>query len=394
MPTGGRPLRVLFVNAGILGLTAYHTFLQETLPKQSRLQGELILLPEQMSFVDRSLRRVLNARLWRDGWFGLANMDLVRFRAELNTGLHARRRLATADLHDVDALFFHRQSAAWGSLDLMRRIPSILSIDATQDVVMSTATRSVERATYELNARVDGAVFRAAAAIVSTSRWTADCLRARYPDLRTPVHVMPPPVLLDRFDPGWADERRARAGQGGKPRILFMGGDFPRKGGFDLLDAWRRSGLRSHASLDVVTDWPLSHVPDGVRLWRGVRRLSDTWTARWREADVFVMPTRNEAFGLVYQEAGAAGLPAVGTRHHAVPEIIEDNVTGLLVDPRDTKGLAHALETLVADAALRDRLGRAARARIEHVAHPLRHLERLADIVAASSRIRPAAALR
>jgi glycosyltransferase involved in cell wall biosynthesis len=77
-----------------------------------------------------------------------------------------------------------------------------------------------------------------------------------------------------------------------------------------------------------------------------------------------------------------------------VPEIIEDGVTGLLVDPGDTKDLAHALETLVADAALRGRLGRAARARIEHVAHPLRHLERLADIVAASSRIRPAAALR
>jgi alpha-maltose-1-phosphate synthase len=391
MPTGGAPLRVLFVNAGILGLTAYHAFLKETLPKQTTLQGELILLSEQMSFADRALRRILNTRLWKDGWFGLANMDLVRFRAELNTGLHARRRITSADLRDVDALFFHRQSAAWGSLDLMRRIPSIVSIDATQDVVTSAARRSVERATYELNARVDGAVFRAAAAIVSTSWWTADCLRTRYPDLRTPVHVMPPPVLLDRFDPGWADERRARSGQGTKPRVLFMGGDFSRKGGFDLLEAWRSSGLRSYASLDIVTDWPLPSVPDGVRLLHGVTRFSDAWTQCWRQSDVFVMPTRNEAYGLVYQEAAAAGIPAVGTRHHAVPEIIEDGGTGLLVAPGDTAGLGRALATLVRDAALRDHLGRAARARIERVAHPIRHLERLAEIVAASQRLQPAA---
>ena len=391
MATDGLPLRVLFVNAGILGLTAYHAFLKETLPKQTRLQGELLLLSERMSFADRALRRILTTRLWRDGWLGVRNMDLVRFRAELNTGLHARRRLATAPLPTVDALFFHRQSAAWGSLDLMRRIPSIVSIDATQDVVMSTATRWLERATYELNARVDGAVFRAAAAIVSTSRWTADCLRARYPDLRTPVHVLPPPVLLDRFDPAWVDERRARAGQQTKPRILFVGGDFPRKGGFDLLEVWRSSALRSRASLDIVTDWPLPNVPEGVRLWRGVRRFSEAWTRCWREADIFVMPTRNEAFGLVFQEAAAAGLPAVGTRHHAVSEIIDDGVTGLLVAPGDTAGLARALETLAGDAALRDRLGRAARARIETVAHPLRHLDQLADIVAASQRNRPAA---
>ena len=45
------------------------------------------------------------------------------------------------------------------------------------------------------------------------------------------------------------------------------------------------------------------------------------------------MPTRNEAFGLVYQEAAAAGLPAIGSRLNAVPEIIADGDTGLLVTP-------------------------------------------------------------
>jgi starch synthase len=388
---GGPPLRVLFINAGILGLTAFHAFLRETLPKQTRLHGELVLLSEQMSFADRAIRRMLTMRLWQDGWLGLSNIDLARFRAELNTGLHARRCIERANPARFDALFFHRQSAAWGSLGLMRRIPSIVAIDATQDVVMDTATRGVERRTYGLNAKVDGAVFRTAAAIISTSRWAADRLQARYPEVRTPVHVLRPPVLLDRFDPAWPDARRVRAGLGAKPTILFMGGDFPRKGGFELLEAWERSRLASAASLEIATDWPIPHVPEGVRLRRGVTPFSDAWTRCWREADVFVMPTRNEAFGLVYQEAAAAGLPAIGTRLNAVPEIIDDGATGLLVAAGDTAGVARALETLTKDAELRERMGRAARARIEQLAHPLRHVEQLAEIVAAARRLRPAA---
>ncbi len=51
------------------------------------------------------------------------------------------------------------------------------------------------------------------------------------------------------------------------------------------------------------------------------------------------MPTRNEAFGLVYQEAAAAGLPAIGTNHNAVPEIIIDGETGLLVPVGDRDAL-------------------------------------------------------
>ena len=45
------------------------------------------------------------------------------------------------------------------------------------------------------------------------------------------------------------------------------------------------------------------------------------------------MPTRNEAFGLVFQEAAAAGLPAIGTRLNAIPEIVADGETGILVHP-------------------------------------------------------------
>jgi glycosyltransferase involved in cell wall biosynthesis len=385
--------KVLFVNAGILGLGAYHAFLQEALPKQSRIRGELLLLPEHLSTFDRILRRILTLRVWRDSWPGGANLDLARLRAELNTGLHARRLVASAQPERFDVLFFHRQSAAWGCLDLMSRIPSIVSIDATQDAIMAAARTSLEGRTYAVNARIDGAVYRRAAAIVSTSQWAADCVRARYPEARAPIHVLPPPVALQRFDPAWMDKRRARARRGAKPHVLFVGGDFPRKGGPELLAAWSAGGFASRASLELVTDWPVAQLPAGVTLRRGVAALSERWLQCWREADLFVMPTRNEAFGLVYQEAAAAGLPAIGTRHNAVPEIIDDGTTGLLVPPADVPALTRALADLIEDVDARDRMGRAARARIERLADPSRHLDQLADIVDAVRRP-PSSALR
>jgi glycosyltransferase involved in cell wall biosynthesis len=93
------------------------------------------------------------------------------------------------------------------------------------------------------------------------------------------------------------------------------------------------------------------------------------------------MPTRNEAFGLVYQEAAAAGLPAIGSRLNAVPEIIDDGVTGLLVSPGDRTALARALETLLASAELRERLGRNARAKIEQDGNPDTHRARLVALI-------------
>lgn len=93
------------------------------------------------------------------------------------------------------------------------------------------------------------------------------------------------------------------------------------------------------------------------------------------------MPTQNEAFGLVYQEAAAAGIPAIGTDHNAVPEIIVDGATGLLVPPGDRHALVAAMDRLVGSPELRDRLGRAARRHIEATASPAAYFDRLTSAV-------------
>ncbi len=369
-----------FVNGGILGLGAFHQFLKEYLPRQSAITGEHVLLTDQLSTTDRIIRRLMCQRLWPDGVFGLTNVDLARFRQELHAGLLARRRLRR--MQSPDVLHFHRQATAYASLDLMRRIPSIVSVDATQECVLQAATSRTEQVSYRPNLWMDGEIFRRAAAIVSTSQWAIESLRAFHPDCTTPSYVLPSPVVIERFDSEWVDCRAVRAGTGALPRFMFMGGDFARKGGYDLLEAWRAGGFATRATLELVTNWQIhGELPPGVSLARRIAAHSPEWIAQWAAADVFVMPTRNEAFGLVFQEAAAAGLPAIGTRHNAIPEIIIDGETGLLVPPGDIASLVAAMNTLLGSAELRRRFGSRTREIIERVADPMVYLNRLTTIL-------------
>jgi glycosyltransferase involved in cell wall biosynthesis len=82
------------------------------------------------------------------------------------------------------------------------------------------------------------------------------------------------------------------------------------------------------------------------------------------DLDILVAPAVDEPFGLTVPEAGSYGLPVVAARSGAFPELIEDERTGLLFEAGDASGLARALERLVGDAALRRRLGDAARAHV------------------------------
>ena len=82
------------------------------------------------------------------------------------------------------------------------------------------------------------------------------------------------------------------------------------------------------------------------------------------DLDILVAPAVDEPFGLTVPEAGSYGLPVVAARSGAFPELIEDEHTGLLFEAGDASGLARALERLVGDAALRRRLGEAARAHV------------------------------
>lgn len=374
-------LRAGFVNSGILGHASVARLLREAAARDATLEAEHLDLGEGLTPFDRVVRRAMCAGP-RPGGAAAGALLLPRLRHELHAGIAARRRIAAAERArgPFGVLHFHTQATAYASLGRMRRTPSVVSIDLTQRLAARDAGGWLARLDHAPNAAMDRRVFRRAAAVVATSRRVAGDLVEGQPELAGRVHAMPYPVPLDGFDAeAWI---AARAARDGPARILFVGGDWPRKGGPELLRAWEAAGLSRGARLTVVTDWPLpAPLPAGVEVRRGIRAYTPAWFGLWRAADLFVLPTRAEAFGMVFQEAAAAGVPAIGTHVGAVPEIVADGETGVLVPPGDVGALADALLRLAGDAPLRTRMGRAARARIEREASMEAYAARLACIL-------------
>jgi len=149
------------------------------------------------------------------------------------------------------------------------------------------------------------------------------------------------------------------------PRALFVGIDFERKGGDVLLDAWRI--VREHvpdAELIVAgpTQTPRKDYLCGVK-WMGPLDRG-ALAELYRSALVFVLPSLFEPWGLVFLEAMGHGLPCIGTSCCAMPEIIEDGVTGLLVPPGEAEPLALALIELLTEPDRAAAMGRAAHANV------------------------------
>jgi len=140
-----------------------------------------------------------------------------------------------------------------------------------------------------------------------------------------------------------------------------------------LLPALRR--LRQPATLLIVGRGELKAQYEAQARELGVANqvrfvgyVSDFDLARYYNlADVFILPStdKSEAFGLVYVEAMACGKPAVGPRLPGVRTVIDDGITGLLIDPGNQDDIVRALDQLMLDPALRQQMGIAGLAKVQ-----------------------------
>jgi glycosyltransferase involved in cell wall biosynthesis len=208
---------------------------------------------------------------------------------------------------------------------------------------------------------------RAAAAVVATSGWTARRLVEHHGLPADRVHVVPPGV-----DPA------PLAPADGGSRLLCVAAVIPRKGQ-DVL-------VRALSTLDdpgwsCVCAGGLTRAPgyvDGLRRSIEAYRLGDrvllagprtgaALAATYAAADLLVLPSRAEPYGMVVTEALARGIPVLATAVDGVPEALgsapDGGLPGMLVPAGDAQALAGALRRWLAEPELRDELRRSARAR-------------------------------
>jgi glycosyltransferase involved in cell wall biosynthesis len=129
------------------------------------------------------------------------------------------------------------------------------------------------------------------------------------------------------------------------PVILFVGLDWQRKGGPDLLEAFRIVHQACpDARLIILGAKPDVSLPNCEVVGKVPPEELDRY---YQQASVFCLPTHLEPFGIAFIEAMTALLPIVATRVGAIPDFVEEGRNGWLVEPGDVPGLARALLKLV-----------------------------------------------
>lgn len=322
----------------------------------------------------RNLTAALEARpeispIWLPIEFGVRGaarfLPLYRGNWSVRASWRARRALDAALRNGpADALMFHTQVTSLFSVDRMRRAPTVISLDATpmnfDDVTRHggydhaiAGDSFVDRQKYQMNRRA----FHAAATLVPWSDWARRSLVDDYGVNPDKIRVLAPGANAAFFELG---RRRVAAEAPSSPsapvRILFVGGEWRRKGGAQLLEAL--AGLPPGTwQLDVVTRDRVPQTP-GVIVHHGVGPNSPQLLDLFAQADLFVLPSLGECLAVVLMEATAAALPIITTDVGALAEAVRPGETGLIVPPKDVAALRDALAALVADPARRASMGR------------------------------------
>jgi glycosyltransferase involved in cell wall biosynthesis len=155
--------------------------------------------------------------------------------------------------------------------------------------------------------------------------------------------------------------------------LLFLGHVLRAKGVYDLVRAFAKVANRfPQAKLVLGGIGDLEGVQQLAAQLEISQRLScpgwlepDRKSAALASSLIFVLPSYAEGMPMALLEAMSWGLPVIATPVGGIPQVVDHNVNGLLVGAGDTDGLAAQIECLLADPALRERLGASARARIE-----------------------------
>jgi glycosyltransferase involved in cell wall biosynthesis len=221
----------------------------------------------------------------------------------------------------------------------------------------------LSRAAAEDIARLEAAMLPLFRGVLCPSRETAAAV-CRYGVTPDRIAVVPPGTAKPHAS------RRPRPG--GTRSLLCVASLVPRKGHVLLVDAlarlrdldWRLLCIGS-LERDRTTVVAVGRAISAAALDRRIT-LAGEWlpamlARAYRAADIFVLPSFHEGYGMAYAEAMAHGLPIVATTAGAIPETVPRRA-GLLVPPGDPAALARALRRLITEPALRDRLAAGSRA--------------------------------
>jgi D-inositol-3-phosphate glycosyltransferase len=280
------------------------------------------------------------------------------------------QRFRRAEGIDYDFIHSHYWLSGWVGNLLAPRwdVPHVTmfhTLGRLKNRAMGDQTESEARS--EIETRIVAGVDR----VIASSEHERQALVDLYGARRDRVEVIPCGVDLTLFQPGDRDEARAKLGLSGDV-ILFVGRMDPVKG-LDLL--LRAVALLAHRpTLKLVVVGGSGTEDEMKRSQALVARLGiegqvdfrgsvaqEELPSFYQAADVCVVPSHYESFGLVAIEAFACGTPVIGSMVGGLPTVIRDGENGLLVPWRQPSEFAERIDLILGDQTLRESLSENAR---------------------------------
>jgi glycosyltransferase involved in cell wall biosynthesis len=289
-------------------------------------------------------------------------MDKWKFKYHLNTGYFrqmtsvALGKINTLNSESFDATL---QVGAWYNLSTVKNKLHASYHDGNLATRLSSpyghpaiSNRYIRKA-FEY----EKALYHDLDHIFPMSKWLADSFTRDFNVSHKKLHPVGAGINLPYIaSPGNRDPER--------PRVLFVGKDFRRKGGFTLLEAFIQVRKKIKNAELVIAGPRLENLPDGVTCAGYIDKRSDGGIEKllnlYSGASMFVLPSLYEPFGIALAEAMAHKLPCIGALTCAMPEIIDDGENGYLVEPGNCNDLANRIITLLSDESMRLEMGESA----------------------------------
>jgi len=188
-------------------------------------------------------------------------------------------------------------------------------------------------------------------------------------DVQRPIEMIPNFVNCDVFQPAKDNSRRAEFAPGNEKVLVHLSNFRPVKRVPDVIEIFALVRKEIPAKLLMIGDGPDRATAEWMVHQNGLASAV-TFLGKQSQvqgllncADLMLLPSDLESFGLAVLEAMACGVPAVCSRVGGVPEVVRDGVEGYLVTPRDTKTMAARALEILTDAGRQERMGKAARER-------------------------------
>lgn len=372
--------RIFSVIEGYIGHRTYGQLMQNYFSQSDCCNVDFFWHDQDRELHSKLLRRLLSYQS-SNRWVRKQNFDLFLFRVQFAFAYLSRRvLLRNLGKADYSALHIHTQPLAFLCVDLMKKYPTIVSIDRTATQAAREQTDPDFYWTHAPNVYLEKKVFQTAQKILSFSEAARQSVIDDYGIEPAKVTTVYTGINADQITPAPGQTDRAL------PNILFVGTDFERKGGDDLLEVFLDQ-FSDRAALHLVTAVKRSCDHANVHFYSDIKAYTPEWLKLYRDADLFVMPTYSDCTPWVFLEAMAAGLPIVTTRVNAIPEMVIHGENGLLIERGDRAALVHSLNQLIEDSELRQQMGQKGRNLVERKFNAQTHfktLERLFQEVVAA----------